>query len=170
MAVQEAKVRAAAERTLLQASLKGVFALVVMTSVLDGVMDKIAIGFSGMSWDGTVVIQPKTAETTEEQKRFGSSYAEVLRNPYPDPLIRGGTTRRIPFTLAVTGGARPARIQAVLSSALLPEPGPTQLEQYLASLPSDRERAEAKRLLTDYALPTLLTFRSRTLEGKEMMP
>lgn len=70
----------------------------------------------------------------------------------------------------MTGGARPARIQAVLSSALLPEPGPTQLEQYLASLPSDRERAEAKRLLTDYALPTLLTFRSRTLEGKEMMP
>ena len=30
----------------------GVFALVVMTSVLDGVMDKISTGFSGMSWDG----------------------------------------------------------------------------------------------------------------------
>src|SRR5512135_2975854 len=48
----------------------GVFALVVLTSVLDGVLDKVAIGFSGMSWDGTVVIQPKTPETTEEQKRF----------------------------------------------------------------------------------------------------
>ena len=27
----------------------GVFALVVMTSVMDGVMDKVAMGFSGMS-------------------------------------------------------------------------------------------------------------------------
>ncbi|ALA60589.1 multiheme c-type cytochrome [Nitrospira moscoviensis] len=106
----------------------------------------------------------------EEQKRFGSSYAEVLRNPNPDPLIRGGTTRRIPFTLAVQAGARPARIQAVLSSALLPEADPTLLERYLTSLPSDHERAEAKRLLTEYTLPTLLTFRSRALEGKEMMP
>lgn len=106
----------------------------------------------------------------EEQRRFGSSYAEVLRHPSPDPLIRGGTTRRIPFTLAVMGGARPARIQAVLSAALLPEPEPTQLERYLASLPSDRERAEARRLLTEYTLPTLLTFRSRTLEGKETTP
>ena len=106
----------------------------------------------------------------EEQRRFGSSYAEVLRNPSPDPLIRGGTTRRIPFTLAVTGGARPARIQAVLSAALLPDPEPTQLDRYLASLPSDRERAEARRLLTAYTLPTLLAFRSRTLEGKDMMP
>ena len=33
----------------------GVFALVVMTSVLDGVMDKVTTGFSGMSWDGTVL-------------------------------------------------------------------------------------------------------------------
>lgn len=28
----------------------GVFALVVMVSVLDGVKDKIATGFAGMSW------------------------------------------------------------------------------------------------------------------------
>jgi putative ABC transport system permease protein len=51
----------------------GVFALVVLTSVLDGVLDKVGTGFAGMSWDGTVVIQPKTAETTEEQKRFAMS-------------------------------------------------------------------------------------------------
>src|SRR5512143_3947125 len=51
----------------------GVFALVVLTSVLDGVLDKVGTGFEGMSWDGTVVIRPKTAETTEEQKRFAMS-------------------------------------------------------------------------------------------------
>src|SRR5512141_2948843 len=39
----------------------GVFALVVMTSVLDGVLGQVSTGFEGMSWDGTVVIQPKTA-------------------------------------------------------------------------------------------------------------
>ena len=34
----------------------GVFALVVMTSVLDGVMDKVGTGFAGMSWDGTIMV------------------------------------------------------------------------------------------------------------------
>ena len=51
----------------------GVFVLVVMTSVLDGVMDKVTTGFSGMSWDGTAVVVPKAAETSEEQKRFAMS-------------------------------------------------------------------------------------------------
>jgi len=51
----------------------GVFALVVMTSVLDGIMDKISTGFAGMSWDGTVRIAPKTPETGEERKRFDMS-------------------------------------------------------------------------------------------------
>ena len=67
----------------------GVFALVVMTSVLDGVMDKVSIGFSGMSWDGTVVLQPKTAETTEEQVRFAMSpglrYEDLARLMAPHP-------------------------------------------------------------------------------------
>lgn len=51
----------------------GVFALVVMTSVLDGVLDKVGTGFEGMAWDGTAVVQTKAAETTEEQKRFAMS-------------------------------------------------------------------------------------------------
>ncbi|HYK41339.1 MAG TPA: hypothetical protein VE007_03045, partial [Thermoanaerobaculia bacterium] len=58
------KLRSTLTLTLL---MLGVFALVVMTSVLDGVMDRIATGFSGMSWDGTVRIAPKSPETTEEQ-------------------------------------------------------------------------------------------------------
>ena len=69
----------------------GVFALVVMTSVLDGVLDKVATGFSGMSWNGTVVIQPKTAETTEEQKRFAMSpglrYEDLARLATPHPAV-----------------------------------------------------------------------------------
>jgi len=51
----------------------GVFVLVVMTSVLDGVMDKVTTGFAGMSWDGTAVVVPKAPETSEEQKRFAMS-------------------------------------------------------------------------------------------------
>lgn len=51
----------------------GVFALVVMTSVLDGVLDRIGTGFAGMSWDGTIMLAPKSPETTEEQKRFAMS-------------------------------------------------------------------------------------------------
>ena len=51
----------------------GVFALVVMTSVLDGILDKIGTDFSGMSWDGTIMVAPKTPETSDEQKRFAMS-------------------------------------------------------------------------------------------------
>lgn len=105
-----------------------------------------------------------------EQKRFGSSYANLLRDPAPDPLIRGGTTRRIPFTLSMPDGVRPVRVQAVFTSALLPEAEPALLARYLASLSSDRERTEAKRLLTDYAKETLFAFRSWTLERKEATP
>ena len=64
------KLRSTLTLTLL---MLGVFALVVMTSVLDGVMDKISTGFSGMSWDGTVMLAPKSPETTEEQKHFAMS-------------------------------------------------------------------------------------------------
>ena len=64
------KLRSTLTLTLL---MLGVFTLVVMTSVLDGVMDKIATGFSGMSWDGTVMLAPDSPATTEEQKRFAMS-------------------------------------------------------------------------------------------------
>ncbi len=69
----------------------GVFALVVMTSVLDGVMDKIGTSFSGMSWDGTVMIAPKAPETFEEQKRFAMSpglrYEDLSRLTTPHPKV-----------------------------------------------------------------------------------
>ncbi len=69
----------------------GVFALVVMTSVLDGVMDKVGTGFAGMSWDGTILLAPKSPETTEEQKRFAMSpglrYEDLPRLTAPDPKV-----------------------------------------------------------------------------------
>ncbi len=69
----------------------GVFALVVMTSVLDGVMDKISTGFAGMSWDGTVRIAPKTPETGDERKRFNMSpglrYEDIGRVTAANPKV-----------------------------------------------------------------------------------
>jgi putative ABC transport system permease protein len=87
----------------------GVFALVVMTSVLDGVLDKVSTGFAGMSWDGTVVIQPKTAETTEEQKRFAMSpglrYEDLARLAAPHPAVAAFLPRATKRTsVRVAGG------------------------------------------------------------------
>ncbi len=69
----------------------GVFALVVMTSVMDGVTDKVSTGFSGMAWDGTVMLAPKSPETTEEQKRFSMSpglrFEDLSRLTVPDDRV-----------------------------------------------------------------------------------
>ncbi|HVE65663.1 MAG TPA: ABC transporter permease, partial [Thermoanaerobaculia bacterium] len=69
----------------------GVFALVVMTSVLDGVLDRIGTGFSGMSWDGTIMVAPKSPETSEEQKRFAMSpglrFEDLPRLTAPHPTV-----------------------------------------------------------------------------------
>jgi len=69
----------------------GVFALVIMTSVMDGVVDKISTGFSGLSFDGTVMLSPKDPETTEEQKRFAMSpglrFEDLSRLMSPDDKV-----------------------------------------------------------------------------------
>ena len=69
----------------------GVFALVVMTSVMDGVMDKIATGFSGMAWDGTLRLAPRSPQTSEEQQHFAMSpglrYEDLPRLCAPHPKI-----------------------------------------------------------------------------------
>jgi putative ABC transport system permease protein len=78
------KLRSGLTLTLL---MLGVFALVVLTSVLDGVLDKVGTGFEGMAWDGTVILQPKEPRTTEEQKRFAMSpglrYEDLARIAAP---------------------------------------------------------------------------------------
>jgi putative ABC transport system permease protein len=75
----------------------GVFALVVMTSLLDGVLDKVSTGFAGMSWDGTVEVAPKDAKTTEDQKRFAMSpglrYEDLPRLTAPYPKVIGFVPR-----------------------------------------------------------------------------
>lgn len=75
----------------------GVFALVVMTSVLDGVKDKVSTGFAGMSWDGTLYLTPKRAKTSEEQKRFalssGLRYEDLARLTAPHPQVLGFSPR-----------------------------------------------------------------------------
>ena len=95
----------------------GVFALVVLTSVLDGVLDKVGTGFAGMSWDGTVVVQPKTAETTEEQKRFAMSpglrYEDLPRITVPHPRKPSRSSRarrsaRGPVAGGTSASASPA--------------------------------------------------------------
>ncbi len=86
----------------------GVFALVVMTSVLDGVMDKISTGFAGMSWDGTVRIAPKTPETGEDRKRFNMSpglrYEDLSRVTTATPKVLAFLPRaQKNVTVRVTG-------------------------------------------------------------------
>src|SRR5215831_4461818 len=100
------KLRSTLTLTLL---MLGVFVLVVMTSVLDGVMDKVTTGFSGMSWDGTVVVVPKAAETSEQQKRFAMSpglrYEDLSRVIADSPKVRAflpRATRR--SSVRTTGG------------------------------------------------------------------
>jgi putative ABC transport system permease protein len=69
----------------------GVFALVVMTSVMDGVYDKVGVGFDGMAWDGTLRLGPMEPRTSEEQKRFAMSpglrFEDLPRVAAPHPKV-----------------------------------------------------------------------------------
>jgi putative ABC transport system permease protein len=75
----------------------GVFALVVMASVLDGVLDKVSSGFAGMSWDGTLMLAPKDPKTSEDQKRFAMSpglrWEDLQRLSAPHRAIAGFVPR-----------------------------------------------------------------------------
>jgi hypothetical protein len=98
-----------------------------------------------------------------EQKRFGLPYEQILRGSIPEPLVRGGTTKRVPFALTLPAGVAPATVEALLSYALIPEPSPELQKKYLATLPGEKERAAAAKLLEDYAQPRVLTFRNKAL-------
>ena len=99
----------------------------------------------------------------EETKRFGLPYDKILRGPIPDPFIKGGNTRKVPFAYSIPAGSTPASVEAVLSYALIPTPEPTLREKYLATLKNDKERDEAKHVLDEYQQPRLLTYRVKTL-------
>jgi len=88
----------------------GVFALVVMTSVLDGVKDKVGTGFAGMSWDGTLVLVPKQPKTSEDQKRFAMStglrYEDLARITAPHEKVAGFSPRATKRSVVrVAGGS-----------------------------------------------------------------
>lgn len=87
----------------------GVFTLVVLTSVIDGVLDKVATGFAGMAWDGTAVLQAREPKTTEDQKRFAMSpglrYDDLSRITVPHAKVAAFLPRATKrTTVRVAGG------------------------------------------------------------------
>lgn len=113
-----------------------------------------------------VTVTVKNAEghvlgTTQE--RFGLSFDKLLRGPIPNPLVSGGTTRRVPFSIPVKQGETPSYVEAVLSYALIPEPGQDLVDQYLTTLETEREKEQAKQIISDYSSQRLLTFRTKYL-------
>jgi hypothetical protein len=99
----------------------------------------------------------------EGVKKFGLPYEQILRGPIPDPFVKGGTTRRVPFSLTIQGGSAPASVEAVLTYALIPEPTPALKERYLATLTNDQDRATAVKIIEEYTQPRVLTFRTKSL-------
>lgn len=98
-----------------------------------------------------------------ETKQFGLSYDKILRGPIPDPFIKGGNTRKVPFSLAVSSGGSPALIEAVLSYGLIPSPTPELKDKYMATLGGDKEREAATKILDEYTQPRMLTYRAKNL-------
>jgi Cytochrome c554 and c-prime len=99
----------------------------------------------------------------QDTKQFGLPYDKILRGPIPDPFIKGGNTRKVPFSQAIPAGATPATVEAVLTYALIPTPDATLREKYLATLKNDKERDAAKKILDEYTQPRVLTYRAKTL-------
>lgn len=99
----------------------------------------------------------------EETKQFGLPYEKILRGPIPDPFIKGGNTRKVPFALTFPAGAGASSIEAVLTYTLIPRPEPALTERYLASLQTEKEREEAKRVIQEYTQRHFLTYRVKSL-------
>ncbi len=97
------------------------------------------------------------------QKRFGLPFEKILRGPIPNPLVNGGTTRKVPFAVQVEEGAVPHSVEAALRYALIPEPGRALLDQYLATLDGERAQQAAREIIADYASQRLLTFRRKSV-------
>ena len=99
----------------------------------------------------------------QETKHFGLPYDKILRGEIPDPFIKGGNTRKVPFSFAMPAGAAPASVEAVLTYALIPTPEPALKAKYLATLKDDKERESAKKIFDEYTQPRMLTYRAKTL-------
>ena len=102
-------------------------------------------------------------QLSQDVKRFGLPFDKILRGPIPDPFIKGGNTRRVPFAASLPAGATAASIEAVLSYALIPEPDAALKDKYLATLKTDQERKVATNVLDEYVQPRVLTYRAKSL-------
>ncbi len=112
----------------------------------------------------TVTVKDATGRiVATEQKRFGLPYEQILRGPIPEPLIKGGTTRKVPFALSLPDGATAGTVEALLTYSLIPEPSADLKAKYLATLPGEKERATAAKLIDEYAQSRVLTFRNKKL-------
>ena len=100
---------------------------------------------------------------SEETKQFGLPYDKILRGAIPDPFIKGGNTRKVPFAMTLPVETVASSIEAVLTYALIPIPAPSLLEQYFASLGSDAERENAKKIIQEYTQRHVLTYRVKPL-------
>ena len=112
----------------------------------------------------TVQIKDKDGRLlSKQEKRFGLGFEELLRGPIPNPLVNGGITRKIPFSLNVPDGKSAASVEAVLSYALIPKPDQEVKDRYMAKLKTEREKKTAQNIIEDYSTARLLTFRTKDL-------
>ncbi len=100
------------------------------------------------------------------EEHFGLPFEKILRGPIPNPLVSGGTTRKVPFAIQVEAGTAPSFIEATLRYALIPEPGQALLAKYLATLEHEQDQKKAKAIIADYASQRLLTFRTKSLQSE----
>ena len=98
----------------------------------------------------------------EDTKQFGLPYDKILRGPIPDPFIKGGHTRKVPFAWTVPEGSGVATVEAVLTYSLIPTPELPLQEKYLATLSAGKERDEAKQIIQEYTRPRMLTYRAKS--------
>jgi hypothetical protein len=112
----------------------------------------------------TIVLKTKAGEIVDQyEERFGKTFEELLRGPIPRPLVNGGTTRHIPFSLKSPSDTKGLVLEAALSYALIPNPTAEVKAAYLATLPTDKDREKAEAIIQDYSAPRLLTFRTMNL-------
>ena len=112
----------------------------------------------------TVSVKDKNGrELGTTQKAFGNSFANLLEQPLGDILVKGGTTKHVPFALTISEEGEGMLLDVLLTYSLIPKPEPELLAGYLKTLPSDADREKATRLLANYAEPRILTFRTKPL-------
>lgn len=112
----------------------------------------------------TVMVKDSKGRTLATQtEQFGLPFEKILRGVIPDPFVKGGSTKRVPFTLSVPSEASPAVVEALLTYSLIPEPNAALKERYLGTLATKKEREQAANLIEEYARERVLTFRTKSL-------